>query len=178
MSEGNGKKRIIKVQVSVPNEGHTLPEAYDNRICFGIHLGGLQLASHLGLKEYDGMKYEYPDNIEFKFYMASIGRVLTPLARERLAEFSVEAKMDYMLFIDDDMVLPMNMFEKLFRHNVDIVGALAFMRMPPHSPVIYRVNEGYDPLQRLDYYETHVIKNYPKDKLVECDAVVIRKSLF
>ncbi len=129
------------------------------------------MASHLGIKEYDGMKYEYPEGVEFKFFMSSIGRVLTPLARERLAEFALQGKCDYMLFIDDDMTVPMNMFEKLFRHNVDICGALAFMRMPPHSPVIYRVNEGYDPLQRLDYYETHVIKNYKKDTLVECDAV-------
>lgn len=171
MSETNGKKRIVKVQISVPNEGHTLPEAYDNRICLGIHLGGLQLASHLGLKEYDGMKYDYPDNVEFKFYMASIGRVLTPLARERLTEFALESKMDYMLFIDDDMICPLDLFEKLFKHNVDVVAPLAFMRMAPFYPVMYKVDEGYDPLQRLEYYQTSSIKNYPKNKLVEVDAV-------
>lgn len=177
MSDGNGKKRVVRVAIAVPNEGHTLPEAYDNRICWGIHIGGLQLASHLGVKEYDGMKYEYPDNVEFQFHMTSVGRVLTPLARERLAEFSLEGKCDYVLFIDDDMILPMDMFEKLYRHNVDVVAPLAFMRMAPHSPVIYQVKEGYDPMQRLDYYETHVIKNYPKNKLVECDAVGFGSAL-
>ena len=55
----------------VPNEGHTLPEAYDNRIQFGIHLGGLQIASHFGIKEYDGWKYDYPEDVEFKFHWAS-----------------------------------------------------------------------------------------------------------
>ena len=170
MSE-TGEKKIIRVQISVPNEGHTLPESYDNHICLGIHLGTLQVLSQLGLKEYDGRKYDYPDNVEFKFYWSSIGRVLTPLARERLAEFAVETGVDYMMFIDDDMICPMDLFEKLFKHNVDVVAPLAFMRMPPHSPVMYRVEEGYHPLQRLEYYITHTVKNYPKNKLVECDAV-------
>ena len=88
------EKKIVKVQISIPNEGHTPVEGYDNRICFGFHLGGLQLASHLGIKEYEGMKYDYPDDVEFKFYWSSIGRVLTPLARERLAEFALETKKD------------------------------------------------------------------------------------
>jgi hypothetical protein len=171
MNGTNGNKKIVTVQISIPNEGHTPIEGYDNRICMGFHLGGLQLASHIGIKEYDGLKYEYPDGVEFKFYWSSIGRVLTPLARERLAEWAIETKVDYMLFIDDDMICPMDLFEKLYRHDVDVVAPLAFMRMPPHSPVMYRVEDGYDPLQRMEYYTTHVVKNYPKNRLVECDAV-------
>ena len=168
----NGKaKKIVQVMVCVPSEGHTLPEAYSNRIKFGIHLGVLQLASHLGIKEYDGAKYDYPEGTEFKFYWGCVGRVLTPLARERLTEFALAANVDYILMIDDDMIVPMDLFEKLYRHNVDIVAPLAFMRVPPHQPVMFKFDEGWDPQQRLDYFICNTVKNYPKNKLVRCDAV-------
>lgn len=165
------EKKKIKVSVCVPNEGHTLPEAYDNRLEFAFHLGMLQALSHLGIHEYQGIKYDFPDDVEYEFHWSTVGRVLTPLARERLAEFAVQGNMDYILFIDDDMIIPIDMFEKLIRHNVDIVAPLAFMRIPPHYPVIYKVDEGYDSQARLEYYVTNIIKNYPKDRLVECDAV-------
>lgn len=171
------EKKKVKVQISIPNEGHTLPEAYDNRLCMCFHLGMLQVASKLGIKEYDGMKFDYPEGIEFKFYWSTVGRVLTPLARERLAEWAEETDMDYMFFIDDDMICPMDMFERLFKHNVDIVAPLAFMRMPPYYPVMYRVDEGYDGMQKMEYYTTHPVKNYPKEKLVECDAVGFGSAL-
>ena len=88
MSESNGKKKIVKVVVAIPNEGHTLPEGYDNRMQMCFHLGNLQVLSHLGIHDYDGVRYEFPDDTEFQFYFSSIGRVLTPLARERLTEFA------------------------------------------------------------------------------------------
>lgn len=171
------EKKIVKVQISIPNEGHTLSEAYDNRLCMCFHLGMLQLASHLGVKEYGGQTFNYPENVEFQFYWSTVGRVLTPLARERLAEWALESKVDYMLMIDDDMICPMDMFERLYRHNVDIVAPLAFMRMPPYYPVIYRVEEGYDPMQKMEYYATNPVKNYPKNTLVECDAVGFGSAL-
>jgi len=171
MSKANGSKKVIRVMLCVPNEGHTLPEAYDNRIQMGFHLGGLQVASHFGIKEYDGVKYDYPEGVEYKFHWASVGRVLTQLARERLTEWALAGKCDYMLHIDDDMICPIDMFEKLVRHNVDVIAPLAFMRMKPHLPVIYRLEEGWDAMAKQEYYVTHVIKNYPKNQLVECDAV-------
>ena len=133
--------------------------------------------SHFGLHDYQGVHYEFPDDVEYEFYWSTIGRVLTPLARERLTEMALKTGMAYMLMIDDDMVIPMDMFERLIRHNVDVVAPLAFMRMSPHSPVIYRVIEGYDKVRCMDYYVTQIVKNYPKDKLVECDAVGFGSAL-
>lgn len=164
-------RRKVKVSVSIPNEGITVPPAYDNRLMFAFHLGVLQVLSQTGTHEYQGVKYDYPDDVEFEFYWSTVGRVLTPLARERLTEWAIEGKMDYMLMIDDDMIVPMDLFERLFRHNVDVVAPLAFMRVSPHRPVIYRVDEGYDPMMKCEYYIPHTVNNYPKDKLVECDAV-------
>lgn len=164
-------KRVIKVVVSIPNEGHTLPEPYGNRLLMMFHLGALQLASRNGIKEYEGVKFDYPDDVEYQFFYSSVGRVLTPLARERLSEWAIQCGADYMFMIDDDMMVPLDMFERLVKHEVDIVAPLAFMRLAPHKPVIFRVDKGYDSMANREYYIPRTVDNYPKDTLVECDGV-------
>lgn len=155
----------VKIAVLVPNEGHTIPPAYDNHMMFAIHLGRFE-AQHPG---------------EFEIYWGTVGRVLTPLARERLTEWALEEGMDYMLMIDDDMLLPMDMFEKLYatmqETNADIVCPLAFTRVAPHNPVIYRIREGYDHVAHKPYFDREVVKNYPKDTVVECDAAGFGSAL-
>src|SRR4029077_8900371 len=48
---------------------------------------------------------------------------------------------------------------------------LAFTRNFPHHAVLYSIRERFDPLTKAHGYERDWIENYPKDKLVECDAV-------
>jgi GT2 family glycosyltransferase len=165
------KNKIVKVYVCIPNEGKTESESYDNRLIGTYHLGSLQILSHFGVKEFDGVKFDYPDGIEFKFYHGTIGRTLTPIARERLAEHALEFGADYLLFIDDDMICPSDLFERLYKHQKDIVGALAFTRYAPHKPVIFNLTEGYDKVEKKEYFISTIYYNYPKDTLVECDAV-------
>lgn len=43
----------------------------------------------------------------------------------------------YVLFVDDDMILPTDLFLRLFSHQVPVVSALAFKRRPPYEPCIY-----------------------------------------
>jgi len=74
------------------------------------------------------------------------------------------------------MVLPPDMaiqlLQQMEKHpEIDVLGALAFMRNPPHYPVIYTVTEGYDGVKHTPYYFREFVKRYPKDTLVECDAV-------
>ena len=164
-------KKLVKVMWGIPNEGHTLTDAYDNRLIMATHLGTLQVLSHFGAKEYGGMLFDYPDNVEFEFYQATVGNVLTPIARDRIAELAYEEGMDYLFFIDDDMLSQPDLFERLYKHQKDIVGALAFTRFGPHKPVIYVLDEGFDPIEKKAYYTSKAYLNYPKDTLVECDAV-------
>lgn len=156
---------VIKVALCIPNEGMTGPDAYINRLRFAHHIGRLD-ASNPG-------KYE--------FYWGNVGRILTPLARERLTEFAIELGADFMLHIDDDMLIPVDMFERLMatmeEHQADIVAPLAFMRNAPHWPVIYRINEGYDHVARKPYMEREFVKNYPKDSVLECDAIGFGSAL-
>jgi hypothetical protein len=167
----NGDRKIIKVAFCIPNEGHTEPEAYDNRMVMCQHLGALQVLSASGQKNFQGMDFNYPDNHQFEFYIISVGKVFTALARERLAEEAVSRDMDYLFMIDDDMITESNIFECLYRHDVDIVAALAFTRSYPHSPVIYRLDKGYDPITKSKYYVNYTAFDYPENTLVQCDAV-------
>jgi hypothetical protein len=164
-------KKIVKIMFGIPTEGNTDPFAYDNRMVLSQHLGALQVLSHFGLKEFEDQQFNYPDGIKFQFYIYSIGRILTPLAREHLADQALESGMDYIFMIDDDMITPYDLFEQLYKHDVDIVAPLAFGRNHPHPPVIYEVEEGYDTVAKKKYFINYALKTYPKDTFVECDAV-------
>lgn len=167
----NGDRKIVKVMFGIPNEGHTEPEAYDNRMIMSQHLGALQVLSAFGKTDFQDYTFNYPANHQFQFYVCSIGKVFTALARERIAEEAVKQDMDYLFMIDDDMLSEPDIFECLYRHDKDIIAALAFTRSNPHSPVIYRLKSGYDPIACSNYYINYTVFDYPKESLVECDAV-------
>ena len=157
------ERKVVRVAISIPNEGHTLPEAYDNRALFYIHVGALAEKS----------KHEpvTNDGAIFEFYHFTAGRLLTPAAREALADHALAGGMDYMLMIDDDMIIPPDMFERLYENNVDVVAPLAFTRNAPHYAVIYECKKGWDPVTKCDYFMNHFARNYPENELVRCDAV-------
>ncbi len=157
------ERKKVKVVIAIPNEGHTSYIAYDNRMLLAIHLGVLQERSrHESVTD---------DGAIFEFYHFTAGRLLTPAAREVLADHALESGMDYMLMIDDDMTTPLNLFEQLYKHNVDIVAPLAFTRNAPHMAVIYNCESGWDPVTKNDYFINHYARNYPENQLVHCDAV-------
>lgn len=157
--------KTIKVAISIPSEGHTLPEAYDNHLLLAFHLGSLQ----------EKLKAQNAP-IQYEFYWYTTGRILTALAREKLVQEAIKGDMDFIFMFDDDMVLPIDTVEFLLRdmeehQEMDVVSPLAFMRNPPHYAVIYTTIEGYDQGSHQPYFINNFVKNYPKNKLVECDAV-------
>lgn len=162
--EIKSKEKVLKVAMSIPSEGHTLPEAYDNHLMMSFHLGCLQ---ELWKNEKRNPRYE--------FYWHTSGRLMTAMARERLINEAKKGGMDYILMYDDDMILPLDMVECMLQDmeqhpEIDILAPLAFMRNPPHYAVMYTVLEGHDP-KRGAYYINQFVKNYARNSLVECDAV-------
>ena len=151
---------VVRVCVAIPTEGHAHVEAYANRLCNFMALGKLESRGKY-LKE----------TPRFEFFFVTLGRIFTPLAREEAAKQSLAANMDYLFMIDDDMICPDDLFERLYKHNVDLVAPLAFTRNYPHRAVLYSIKEGYDPASKSPYFFNHWIDNYPKDTLVRCDAV-------
>lgn len=170
MAEDNPvERKVVKVVIAVPNEGVTHYMAYENRMRFMLHLGILQERSKNEPVTKDGAIFE--------FYHFTAGRMLTPAAREALADHALAANMDWMLQIDDDMLIPMDMFERLYEHNVDVVAPLAFTRNEPHYAVIYQCESGFDPVSKQDYFVNHYARNYPENQLVRCDAVGFGSAL-
>lgn len=151
--------------MSIPNEGHTQAEAYDNHLLLAKHLGGLE----------ELWKHE-KRNPRYEFYWYTTGRLLTPMAREQLIVNALQGEMDYILMYDDDMVMPLDMVECMLQDmeqhpEIDILAPLAFIRNPPHYAVMYTVTEGYDSVRHTPYFVNEYVKNYPRNTLVECDAV-------
>lgn len=145
---------MIKVAVGIPTAGNTQSLSMHCLWLLGFHLGKYQS--------------EHP---EFEFHLILRERGLVSVNREYIAGEALKIGCDYIFFIDDDMVFRPDLFERLYRHNVDIVAALAFTRNPNHLPVMYQLHEGFDTIEKKPYCRIEWIKNYPRKKLVEVDAV-------
>lgn len=154
------KKGSIRVLVGFPHEGMTPSETYCNRLANLKHLGHLEERGKI-LKE----------SPRFEFFMKTCGRMHVHVAREEMAKTALEMNADYLFMIDDDMLAPDDLFEKLYASHKDIVAPLAFTRNFPHKPVMYSCIEGWDPVIQREHFTNFAVMNYPKDKLVQCDAV-------
>lgn len=173
------EKRLVKIAIGCPTKGATDPTGFDNYLELMFHLGQLQVASELGVKKIntwtpDGTKeveLDYPDDVRFEFAITTVPRIFPALAREKIAQQAKESGMDYLFMFDDDMVMPKDIVERMYKHQKDIVAALAFSRLAPHHPVIYNLTEGFDAVEQKSYYINFPVLTYPKDTLVECDAV-------
>lgn len=168
--------KVFKVCISVPNESYIPVESYDNHLNIASHIGKLQ----------EIWRYE-KRNPRYEFGWFTTGRLLTPYAREKLAESALREKFDFLLMMDNDMLYPIDFIECMLldmetHPEMDVLAPLAFMRNKPYFAVMYMTHEGYDHQTHQPYFISQFVKNYPKNKLVECDAVgfgavLIRTSL-
>lgn len=182
----------IKVLIAIPNMGYTQVEAYGNRLMNFMKMGNMATERNvvysfsdilnevvpekkdLILNKYIEKNARYMKQIgdqAFDFWFVNIGRIFTPAAREEAAKKALSENMDYIFFVDDDMICPDDLFLKLYRHQVaDVVCPLAFTRNPPYKPVLYSSIEGYDPVNKTDFFINNPVMKYPRKKLVEVDA--------
>lgn len=151
---------VIRVLWGIPHEGMTGSEAYCNRLGLAKHFGHLEERGRL-LKQ----------SPRFEFYQFTVGRMHVHVARDEMGKRAVEINADYLFMIDDDMISDGDIFEKLYASDKDIIAPLAFTRNFPHKPVIYSCREGWDSVAQCHQFVNYAVMNYPKDKLVQCDAV-------
>lgn len=85
-------------------------------------------------------------------------KIKTVIARNTLSQLAITGDADYLLLMDDDMVVPSNMLECLLKRNVDIVSPIFFRSVSPIDPLVYTIDEFGD---RVPYYD------YPKNALFE-----------
>lgn len=154
------RPRSLKVVVGIPLMGGTPPASYHDRLLMFKYLGHRE--------EHD---FQLGISPHYAFSLNCTGDILVQYARERFAESVIEMDADYLFMIDDDMLAPPDLFYRLAENDKDICAALAFTRNPDHKPVIYDVIEGRDPVTKKEYYVNKFAMNYPRDSLVQCDAV-------
>ena len=184
----------LRVYSCIPNMGHTEPLAYDNRLVWFMRQGAREERArwihklHWGVTDCDtlrplietitGQPYDKvvaAHRTWYEFYSTTVGEILTPFARELLTEKAIEGHADLIFMVDDDMVGDPDTFFRLAETVVhgpaDLCGALAFTRGSPHRPVLYRQLSGFDSTNHKSFVQNRAVERYPKDSLVECDAV-------
>ena len=117
-------KSAIKIILCQPSSGLIDCIAFDNRLDFVMELARLEARSN------------------FKFFTGNVGRTGINYTRELFVEEAIKNNMDYLLMIDDDMIIGYNAFERLFetmqKHGADIIAPICTQRFPPYLPVMYQ----------------------------------------
>jgi hypothetical protein len=97
---------------------------------------------------------------------------LVGVARERIVEMAQDFKSDYLFWWDADMRFRHSTFLRLWRHQVPVVGALAFTAREPIHPVMYRIMEKWDPTNNMQMaVGSDIVFDYPRDQLVGSEDV-------
>lgn len=113
-----------------------------------------------------------PEDGIFEFAVSDQTRLSLPgLARERLVDASLQYGSDWLFMWDADMLFPWSTFLKLWRHNKPVVNALGFTSRDPIMPCLYRIREGYDVASKGPTYDSEVIYDYPKGRLIGSEDI-------
>jgi len=82
-------------------------------------------------------------------------------ARNNLVDLAVINNMDYLLMLDDDMIIPPNLLSRLMAHEKDVCGALYYQRGGSYHPVLMKRKTGKDGLDGIDFLNAHdpIIQN-------------------
>ena len=86
-------------------------------------------------------------------------------ARDLIIEGALQWEADYVFMWDADIGFEYSSFLNLWRHNVPVVGALAFTARPPFYPVIMRIIE-QSHSNDLPSFTSEIVFDYPKDQLI------------
>jgi len=65
-------------------------------------------------------------------------RNLPHIARNEIVKKAILYGAEYLMFLDDDMVYPEDVLIRLYNHQKDYVSALAYQRLEPFNPCIYK----------------------------------------
>ena len=90
--------------------------------------------------------------------------------RNMCAKMALEADYDYILFIDDDVIVPIDMLQKLLRADKDIVAGHTIIRGWPFNSMIFK-HPTPERIQELDYYNEWKPEDLDEQGLLSVDAV-------
>ena len=130
-----------RVLVGVPGFAGVQPECQENFFALAFRLGR--------------------DHPGFDFIIKIIIKKEQWRARNNLVHMALANACDYLLMLDDDMLVPHELFTKLLAHDKDVVGALYWQRGGAHHPVLMDTPErddgSYD-LKFLSPFDERILK--------------------
>ena len=95
-------------------------------------------------------------------------------ARNRLGKSALETGADRILWLDSDMVLPVDLMERLSEdlgNGCECVSSLYFKRVPPHEPVAYKTLQRNETADGGVEIEVESVKEWPADQLFEVEGI-------
>ena len=104
------------------------------------------------------------ENPDDQFLFCNPRRMSIDGMRNFCAKAALENECDYILFIDDDVLVPFDCYKKLLSHKKDIIAGVTHIRGYPFEPMIFNFSN-----KQCFYYRDY--KDNIVDGLVECDAV-------
>ena len=81
-------------------------------------------------------------------------------ARDKIAMDALVSEVDWVMWLDSDIVYDPDIIIKLMAHDKDMVTGLYYKRTPPYTPCIYKLED-----ERLSVY-----LDYPEDELFKVEA--------
>jgi len=121
---GLGKTKRLKIVIGIP----TATDYFHRKFAMSL------------------MSLKYPPHSDVDINVV-VGAQL-PFARNRIVQHALDSNSDYVFFIDADMIFQSDLLIRLFERNLPMVNALAFRRIAPHYPTIFKWDE------TNKYYET------------------------
>lgn len=127
------------------------------------------------------------------FYFMTPHRTTIDNARNSAAVQALALECDYLMFLDDDVLIPKNAFEKMFNADKDIIAGLVYLRGFPFQVMAFEEKEteekknltlGYFPNEKVTQAkELTKTSQDINDSLVRCDAIgfscaLIKMSIF
>jgi hypothetical protein len=103
----------------------------------------------------------YPDH---NFALMSPTRMSIDRMRNFAVKVALESEFDYVMFIDDDVLVPFDAYGKLIAADKDIVAGNVVIRGYPYNNMVFKFDD--DKKSKISFYN-----DFPEENLVACDAI-------
>ena len=104
-------------------------------------------------------------------------------ARNSLVDLAIMNGCEYLLMLDDDMIVPPNLFERMAAHDKDVLGALYFQRGGAYHPVLmkrYLKTDGLVGVDFLHHFDPMIVKRglYKLDGVIGGGCMLFKVDVF
>lgn len=139
-----------------------------------VAINNLTEVNQLAYANHCQMWYRLGRNLpEHEFGLCNPRRMSIDRMRNFAARAAIDMGFDYLLFLDDDVLVPVDGVKRLIEANKDIIAGITLIRGYPYHPMVFnflqRLMDGQD-------FRTHYVDNCkeladPETGLYQCDAV-------